>query len=120
MSLRPVRFIGERVEAHFAEPPLLEKRPGCPDGFSWRGETYQVVELLSEWQDFTRRGRMARNMSPTHARAAVRRGSWGVGRWYYRVRTAGGQVFDLYYDRSPKGPDERKGIWLLLREMAEG
>jgi hypothetical protein len=114
---RPLRFIGEPIQVQFDRPPLLEKKPGCPDRFTWQGETYQIVEKLSEWHDYGRRGRMARNMRPEHASTAARRGSWGVGREYYRVRTHDGRVFDLYYDRAPKSVEDRKGSWHLYREM---
>ena len=119
MDTKPLRFIGEPIEAQFDQPPTLEKKPGCPDQFVWQGETYRVTEKLSEWHDYGRRGRMAVNMRPAHAVAASRRGSWGVGRDYYRVRTDSGQVFDLYYDRAPKKTDDRKGAWFLYREMSE-
>ncbi len=62
MAYLPVRFISEAVEVHFDRPPLLEKKPGCPDAFTWRGSTYRIVALLSEWHDYQRRGRMSRNM----------------------------------------------------------
>jgi hypothetical protein len=58
-------------------------------------------------------------MRAEHGAVAESRGSWGVGRFYFRVRTLGGQVFDLYYDRAPKNVDERKGAWFLYREMGE-
>jgi hypothetical protein len=119
-SLKPLRFISEPVEVIFDDAPLLEKKPGCPDGFIWRGEQFRVVELLSEWHDYHRRGRMARNMRPEHAAVAETRGSWGVGQDYYRVRTGGNRIFDLYYDRSPKDADRRKGAWFLDREMGQG
>jgi len=73
--------------------------------------------MLAEWRDYTRRGRMARNMQPQHAAAAARRGSWGVGVFYYQVRTEDGRFFELYYDRSPKNVDARKGAWFLYREL---
>lgn len=118
MDIEPLGFIGEPIEVEFDQPPPLEKVPGCPDRFVWHGETYHVVERLSEWHDYGRRGRMARNMSSRHLATAARRGSWGVGRDYYRVRTDSGRVFDLYYDRAPKGPGDRKGAWFLYREMS--
>jgi len=62
---------------------------------------------------------MTVNMRPAHAAAASRRGSWGMGRDYYRVRTDTGQVFDLYYDRATKKAGDRKGAWFLYREMSE-
>jgi len=117
MDVKPLRFVGEPIEVVFDEPPALEKKPDCPSGFVWRGESYRVAEELAAWHDYTRRGRMARNMSPRHAATATARGSWGVGRFYFRVRTDAGRIFDLYYDRAPGGPDDRKGQWFLFREM---
>ena len=77
----------------------------------------EVVEMLREWHDYRRRGRMASNMRPAHAAVAEQRGSWGVGRDYFLVRTAGGRIFEIYYDRAPKNADRRKGAWFLYREM---
>jgi len=76
--------------------------------------------MLSSWVDFKRRGKMARNMQPQHAATASRRGSLNVGRFYFRVRTDTGQVFDIYYDRAMKSVDDRKGQWFVYREMREG
>jgi hypothetical protein len=118
MEFRPLRFIDEPVEAHFIAPPVFEKRPDCPAAFTWRGDVYGVAEVLSEWRDYGRRGRMANNMRPEHAELAAERGSWGVGRFFFRVRTAAGPVFDIYYDRAPKGSMQRKGAWFLFRELA--
>ena len=117
MELEPIDFISERVEASFGGGAVLEKRPGHPAEFAWRGSRYRVVEVISEWHDYARRGRAAHNMRPSHAAAAARRGSWGVGRDYYRVVTDGGRIFDLYYDRAPASALERKGAWFLLREL---
>ena len=120
MDLKPLRFIGESIKVEFDQPPTLEKVPGCPDRFLWQGRTYDITEKLGEWHDYSRRGRMARNMSPRHLATASRRGSWGVGRDYYRVRTQSGRIFDLYYDRAPGKVGERKGGWFLFREMSTG
>lgn len=117
---RPVRFINEEVEVFFDRPPVLEKVPHCPKAFVWREERFPIVELISEWHDYQRRGRMGRNMRPEHARTAARRGSWGVGQDYFRVRTEPGRVFDLYFDRAPKNVDNRKGGWFLDKELQAG
>ncbi len=117
MEYRPIHFIDEPIEVEFKIAPAREKTPPCPDGFAWQGQSYQVVEMLLEWSDFTRRGRFARNMRPTHAEAAASRGSWGVGRFHFRVRVSSGKVFDLYYDRAPQDADRRKGQWFLYREL---
>jgi hypothetical protein len=115
----PIRFIDVAVEAYHHEPPLLSKAPGSPDGFFWAQEEFKVVKLISSWQDFRRKGRMGKNMTPEHLRTAEQRGSWGVGRFYYRVRTTSGRVFDLYYDRAPKDAGDRSGRWILWRELAQ-
>jgi hypothetical protein len=123
MKLVPLEFIGEPIQVSFDRPPEFEKRPPRPDGFTWRGESFRITELLEEWFDFQRRGRMARNMQPQHAAVASQRGSWGVGRYYFRVRTQQKRIFELYYDRAPKDADQRKGSWFLVaeyREAAEG
>ena len=117
--MNPIKFIGEEVEVIFDQPPVTAKKPGCPDGFIWQGATFRVVALLSEWSDFARRGRFARNMRPENQRKAVRSGSFGVGRFYYQVRTENGRIFELYYDRAPKSVDDKLGSWSLYREMGE-
>lgn len=118
MEYKPIRFISETIEVQFDQPPLFEKKPPCPDRFIWRGESFHIVEKLSEWQDFARRGRMAKNMRPARATIAQVRGSWGVGRFYFRVSTTPeDRIFDLYYDRTPKDVDTRKGEWILHQEL---
>lgn len=117
MSRINARFIGEAIRVEFDKAPLFSKKPDCPDRFIWREETFAIVEILEEWRDYRRRGRMADNMRPEHAAVAEQRGSWGVGRYYFRVRTDNGRIFELYYDRTPKDADQRSGAWFLTREM---
>jgi hypothetical protein len=114
----PLHFLDLPIEVVYLQPPILEKEPGCPDGFIWSGQEYRVIELLAEWRDNRRRGRMARNMSPEHAERALLKGSWGVGRFFFRVRVDSGQVFEIYYDRAPLGADDRKGHWFIYLERA--
>lgn len=111
------RFIGEEIEVGFDRPPMLEKKPGCPHRFIWEEQVFEIREMLKEWHDYRRRGRMARNMAPAHASIAEQRGSWGVGRDYFQVITNDGRIFELYFDRAPKDTDRRKGAWFLYREM---
>src|SRR5215210_4485003 len=128
-DLTPIHFYDHLIEPIFDMPPAREKSPDCPNGFIWDEKTYRVIEMLSSWSDFSRRGKMARNMRPARAAVASGRGSLNVGRFYFRVRvelsgssTAGhpkAQVFDIYYDRAMKNVDERKGQWFLYREMGE-
>src|SRR5687768_7701872 len=131
-ELVPIHFYDHPIEVIFDTPPAREKSPDCPNGFIWEEKTYHVIEMLSSWSDFTRSGKMARNMRPAHSSVASSRGSLNVGRFYFRVRvrpavelpdnTSGyseEQVFDIYYDRAMKNIDKRKGQWFLYREMEE-
>jgi hypothetical protein len=128
-TFTPLHFFDQPIEPIFDSSPAREKAPDCPDGFVWEGKIFRVTEMLSAWTDFTRRGRMARNMQPAHATVASNRGSLNVGRYYFRVRTlmsgsstagqARVQVFDIYYDRAMKNVDDRKGQWLVYRELGE-
>jgi hypothetical protein len=113
------QFIGESVDVVFDRRPPLTKKPVCPDGFLWRGREYRVIELISQWRDFDRKGRMSRNMRPNNAATARERGSWGVGRYFFRVRMEEGRVFELYYDRAPKNASKRIGGWFLYRELSD-
>jgi hypothetical protein len=119
MEFTFLHFLDQPIEARFDAPPARQKSPHCPDGFTWQGRSYNIVEMLAEWKDFSRHGRMARNMRPSHAAAAAGRGSLGVGRFYFRVRVETGQVFDIYYDREIRDSGDRLGCWVLYRELQE-
>jgi hypothetical protein len=114
-----LHFIDQAILVEFDIPPQREKSPSCPNRFVWHETRYVITEMLAEWSDFTRRGRSARNMRPSHAELATGRGSLGVGRFFFRVRTNTEQVFDLYYDRAPKDAAHQKGAWFLYRELSE-
>lgn len=119
-ELTPIHFLDQPIEVVFRSAPTRQKLPPCPDGFILQGHAYKIIETLSEWADFTRRGRFARNMQPAHAAVAARRGSLNVGRFFFRVRVDTGQIFDLYYDRASRNADQRKGQWFVYRELEPG
>ena len=116
--MEPDRFIQEKICVGFDQEPLLEKRSGCPDEFYWRDQKFRIVDVIQEWHDYRRKGKMAKNMRETHAETALRRGSWGVGKDYYRVRTENGRTFDIYYDRAPQNASHRSGDWFLYQEVS--
>jgi hypothetical protein len=118
-NYKPAHFYDQPIQPIFDTPPLREKTPDCPDGFVWDEKMYHITAMLSAWSDFARRGKMAKNMRPEHAAVASSRGSLNVGRFYFRVRVDTGQIFDIYYDRAMKSLDDRKGQWLIYRELEE-
>jgi hypothetical protein len=116
MDTSPLHFFNEEIQVDLPKEHLLEKTPVCPVSFRWQNEVFYVETCLEEWVNFERRGKMARNMSPPHARHAALKGSWGVGRYYYRVIVQNQRIFEIYYDRAPVHAGERKGRWFLLGE----
>ncbi len=111
----------EPIEALFDHPPAIEKRPRCPNSIIWDGRTYRIIAMRLEWHDYLPRGKTLARQLREHGSywvtaAEQRRGSWGVGRDYYRVQTESGETFDIYYDRKPTGP-EVKGGWYLWRSV---
>jgi hypothetical protein len=118
-NYQPIHFFDDPIQPVFDSPPAREKTPDCPNGFIWNGKVFRVREMLSSWSDFARRGKMSRNMRPAHAAVAAGRGSLNVGRFYFRVLVDTGQIFDVYYDRAMKNVDERKGQWLIYRELGK-
>jgi hypothetical protein len=112
-----IGFIGDPIEVDFDAPPLFLKKPGVPDRFEWKGDQFEISELLGEWFDYDRRGRMSMNMRTENLRKTERRGSWGVGRYFFRVEVTSGQIFDIYYDRAPEDASDRQGHWFIWREM---
>ena len=116
-GFRPLRFFSTEIEVSFTRDPVFSKRPQAPAAFVFKQQTLAVREVLSEWHSFERKGRMALNMKTAHLEEASRKGSWGVGRFYFRVRTNKNRYFDLYYDRAPESASDRKGHWFLWREL---
>lgn len=119
METSDFSFIDEPIEVIFHEEPLFSKVPPCPNAFIWREEFFPVIEMLETWQDYKRRGRYARNMREEHLRVALRRGSWGVGRFHFRVLVPEGRVFQIYYDRAPENVNDRSGSWFLFGEKRQ-
>ncbi|HEY59672.1 MAG TPA: hypothetical protein G4N92_03140 [Anaerolineae bacterium] len=116
MESKLFSFIDEPISVFYEEKQLSIKNPECPQSFEWRAQVYSISHLISRWQDFSRRGRMAYNMRPAHAARASVQGSWGVGRFYFRVAVQGVRMFDIYYDRAPQRAGDREGHWFLFSE----
>ncbi len=118
-------FIGEEIEPIFAEAPELEKKTGAPTGFKWHDKQHAIKRVIKEWHEYGSShaggGRDA-GRPPFGQRNVMNRGSWGQGKDFYRVLLEDGRIVDIYYDRRPKGGKEkkdRKGRWVLFREIGE-
>ncbi|MBI4267023.1 MAG: hypothetical protein HY668_01480 [Chloroflexi bacterium] len=78
-----------------------------PVAFSLDGRQYEISEIVDSWHDYG------------YGKAPLRRKRWWHRhhRTYYRVKTAGGQVFEIYHDRGTSLEQARRGKWFLYRRM---
>ncbi|HHY35772.1 MAG TPA: hypothetical protein GX510_09140 [Firmicutes bacterium] len=90
------RFIGSPVKVEYSQEPGYKR----PLTLSWDGQEAAVSEVISRWDDWG-----------FGATPPKRRHWWQRRhRTYYRVKTADGRTFELYYDRSRRE-------WFLTREI---
>jgi len=114
IELVPVRFINDAIMVEFDRPPLYGKTPVAPNRFWWNGVLWQIKDVMLEWKDYERRGKASHNMRPTNLLKAMGRGSFGVGRFYFRVNTQQDRIFVLYFDRAA----EKDQAWILHAEYS--
>ena len=113
-----MQFIGHEITVRLPSGFSLEKKPPVPEAFEWQGNLHTVAEMLAMWHRYGKPEiRTQGGRPPYFVRSGRTQGSWGQGRAYYRVRTESGRLFDLYYDRAPKG-QRRAGAWFLWRELS--
>jgi len=112
--LPPLRVIGEPIEVHCDQPPLLTKTPPRPTEFVWQATAYRVTALLAEGHDYRRRGRQARHLRPEHlARAAATSGSAPSG------RPTPARFLSCISIAHPPDAGRRQGGWFLVSALAD-
>ena len=96
------QFFGREVEV------TTKGEVKVPVSFRLDNHEYKIAEIVDDWQDY--------GFGPADAR---RKRKWRQRRHrnYYRVKTTGGEVFEIYYDRgtSLKHPERKK--WILHRQL---
>jgi len=96
----PERFFGREIKV------VAGGEPKAPVSFTLDGRVYEVAAVLEYWPDSGfGAGETSRTWRTRHHRS------------YYRVKTAGGEVYEIYHDRgtSLKHPEFRK--WYLTRRL---
>ncbi len=106
------RFVGCQVAVCLPPGHYPRRDPPAPLSFTLQGQVFDVLEVLQEWWDYTNLSPAQRTYRPSYHRSSARRGSFGLGRHYFRVRTSCG-VFLIYYDRRPT-PSSRGGSWVVV------
>jgi len=85
----PSSFISEPIqpiEASFDTAGMARGEPGVPLQFRWRKRDYSVEAVLDAWKD--------------HGDCRNGSGERYVRRHDYRIRTTGGDIFHLYFQRT--------------------
>ena len=79
--------------------PVVPGSPLLPARFLWRGEECEVAEVLEEW----------RETGPCRHGSGERY----VRKHWFRIRTANGEEWKLYFERQARSARQRKQRWWL-------
>lgn len=78
-----------------------------PVSFQLDDREYTIADILESWHDY-----------------GFGKSSTGRKRWwqrhhrtYFRVKTAEGEVFEIYFDRGTKLEQVKRGMWFLSRQI---
>ncbi len=83
---------------------MARGEPGLPDGFTWRGQSVKVVELLEAWKHSSREG----------GRAG---GELYLRRHYFKLQMSDDCVWTVYFVRqTPRSGDAKKRWYLYTTE----
>ena len=95
------QFIGREIEV------TVSGEVKMPAAFRLGEQEYVIAEILEDWSDYG------------FGKSATGRKRWWQRhhRNYYRVKTATGEIFEIYYDRdtSLSHPELKK--WFLTRQL---
>lgn len=102
-----LHFIGEPitpVRAAFGTEGMAQGMPGVPKAFRWRGRVWEVAEVLGTWKE--------------HGDCTHGSGERYVRKHGFRLRTADGAVFKVYFQRN--FGRAKRGVRWWIRSMEEG
>jgi phosphoribosylglycinamide formyltransferase-1 len=89
-------FVGEPVEPDgcaFECAGMAQGEPGLPRRFRWRGELWEVAEVLRSWKE----------SGPCTSGSDERY----IRKHWYEVRTTGGEVLRIWFERQARSARER-------------
>ena len=74
--------------------------PGLPTGFTWHGDSFEIVEQLAAWKQSSREGSRAQ-------------GDLYLRRHYYRLRMSDESTWVVYFVRQTPRSGNPKMRWFL-------
>ena len=95
------KFIGKEIEV------TTNGDIKAPVSFRLEGREYEILEVLEYWPDHG------------YGRTPPKRARWYHRRHrnYYRVKTAEGEIYELYYDRGTGLEHQEFKKWFLTRQL---
>lgn len=104
-SNRPAQPAKELVSEPITPQPgtfdvsrMARGEPGLPTGFTWRGESTAVSDVVAAWKQSSREGGA---------------GELYLRRHYYRIRMGDGRVWTVYFIRQAARGGNPKKRWFL-------
>lgn len=94
------RFFGQQITVE------RDQETREPTSFSFKDETHDVTLIMTSWQDYG---------MPSDGRKHTWRQRHH--RNYYRVQTADGRVFEIYYDRGVSMDSPKYMRWYVTKEL---
>jgi len=92
-------FVSEPIEPAMGAADLAAMsrgEPGLPKRFTWRGQTFEVTQVLATWKTSTRE-----------------RGDLYLRRHWFEIATSSGRRMKLYCERQTKTRSKPKSRWWL-------
>ena len=98
--MMPDRFISEAIEpvADSFVPSGRAGEPAMPMRFIWRGDEYEIVQVLDQWKE----------SSAKYGESEVY-----LRKHWYEVRTSSGACMKIYFERQARSAGARKQRWWL-------
>ncbi len=96
----PDTFISEPIEPEpgsFAAPTAAGE-PMLPTRFTWRGERYEIADVLAKWKESGKE----RGGSEIYLR-----------KHWYHIRTTDGQSMKIYFERQARSKGAARKRWWL-------
>jgi len=85
---------------------MTRREPGLPRRFTWRGEHYEVADVLERWKE----------TGPCTSGSDERY----VRKHWYRIRTTGGREMKVYFERQARRGRQQKSRWWLYTVAPAG
>lgn len=103
----PDQFISEAIEpiANSFQASRNAGEPALPMRFHWRGDEYEIIDVLKEWKESSEK---------------YGEGEKYLRKHWYHIRTSSGVSMKIYFERQARSVASRKQRWWLYTMSIDG